>query len=261
MAWDVLAPIRARPERSAVICDVDGTIAPIVERPEEAVIPDRVRELLRRLQERYALVGCVSGRRALDARRIVGIESLAYAGNHGLEYLPPHAGRPEVLGAPGKVAELRDFVRSAYSPELRERGIRLEDKDPIWSFHWREAPDEGSAHERLALLAEEAEENGFVAHWGRKVLEIRPRLASDKGTVITKMLGQVAVDAALYGGDDVTDLDAFRALHALQARGELEHSVCVGVRSDEGPVEIVHEADLVVEGTGGFVEVLEALVP
>src|ERR1051326_2744916 len=77
--------LRAAPQRTAVLTDVDGTLAPIVERPEQAAVPARARELLEALGERYALVGCISGRRAVEARRLVGIEGIAYAGNHGFE--------------------------------------------------------------------------------------------------------------------------------------------------------------------------------
>ncbi|MGZ5326694.1 MAG: trehalose-phosphatase, partial [Solirubrobacterales bacterium] len=89
----LLAPIRAQPERAAVLTDVDGTLAPIAPRPEEAQVPERARELLRELAGRYAVVGCLSGRRAVDARRMVGLDELSYSGNHGFELLSP--GEPE----------------------------------------------------------------------------------------------------------------------------------------------------------------------
>src|SRR5262249_20346941 len=82
-----LEALRAAPARPALLTDVDGTLAPIVARPELAAVPTAVSELLARLSERYALVGCVSGRRAEEARRLVGVEGIAYAGNHGLELL------------------------------------------------------------------------------------------------------------------------------------------------------------------------------
>ncbi|HSR22714.1 MAG TPA: trehalose-phosphatase, partial [Candidatus Eisenbacteria bacterium] len=90
----LLAPLREDPGRSAVLTDVDGTIAPIVLDPREAAVPQRTRKLLRALAGRYALVGCLSGRRALDARRVVGVGELAYSGNHGFELLLPGDERP-----------------------------------------------------------------------------------------------------------------------------------------------------------------------
>jgi trehalose 6-phosphate phosphatase len=259
-APDLLSPLRARPDRSAVLCDVDGTIAPIVARPEEASAPPRARELLAELGRRYALVGCVSGRRATDARRVVGVDSIAYIGNHGLEYLAPGAESAET------VPELRShdeatatFARDHYTSALREAGVRLEDKRSIWSFHWREATDERSARNALEEVAKAALERGLEPHWGRKVLEIRPALGVDKGTAIASVLGEAEVKAALYAGDDTTDLDAFRALRSLRSDRALDHAVCVGVRSEEGPAEISSEADLVVEGPDGVLELLAVL--
>src|SRR5881275_3146493 len=69
----LVAPLRRDPGHSAVLTDVDGTIAPIVLDPKDATVPERTREILRALARRYALVGCLSGRRAMDARRVVGL--------------------------------------------------------------------------------------------------------------------------------------------------------------------------------------------
>jgi len=131
--------------------------------------------------------------------------------------------------------------------------VRIEDKGPIMTFHWRGAPDEEAAHARVRGIAEEAEAEGLWTHWGRKVLEIRPPVPIGKGRAVRELLARTPVRAALYAGDDVTDLDAFEAL------GEVEFPVRVGVRSDEGPREIVEQADLVVDGIAGMQRVLAEL--
>src|SRR5262245_15615598 len=126
---DLLAPLRAHPERAAILTDVDGTIAPIVDKPEDAAVPERTRELLRALTERYALVGCLSGRRALDARRVVGLDELSYSGNHGFELLL--SGESEVRPDPsldGHEADAPKFVGELDTAELERAGIRTEDK-------------------------------------------------------------------------------------------------------------------------------------
>ena len=87
-------------------------------------------------------------------------------------------------------------------------------------------------------MAEKAEAAGFVTHWGRKVLEIRPPVRIDKGAGIVGLLGSTDLAAAVYVGDDVTDLDAFRGLTELQERGRLGYALRVGVRSDETPSAI-----------------------
>lgn len=252
--------MREQPKQSALLFDVDGTLAPIVPRPDQASVPQATRELLTSLSQRYDLVACLSGRRAADARRVVGVDDLVYMGNHGLEYLPPGSREPEVVPeASSHVAAVRSFANAAYTSELRDAGIRIEDKESIWSFHWRGAADDASAREALGRIAQSAAEQGLVPHWGRKVLEIRPPVAVDKGTAVERLLARKGVESALYGGDDTTDLDAFRSLRELRSSGVLEQSVCVGVRSEEGPAEIAVEADLVVDGPSGFRELLARL--
>jgi trehalose 6-phosphate phosphatase len=259
-AEQLLAPLRRYPRRAAVMCDIDGTIAPIVAQPEDAVVPARARELLADLSRRYSLVGCLSGRQASVARSMVGIGSLAYIGNHGFEYI--RAGAEDVETPPAVLAHadaVRSFSEEAYTEALADIGIRLEDKRSIFSFHWRESPDEDSARAALARVAEEADRRGLAPHWGRKVLEIRPPVEIDKGTALAAILSEAGVETALYAGDDVTDLDAFRSLRRLVRENVLEHVVCVGVRSEEGPDEIIAGADLVADGPEGFLKVLTVL--
>ena len=256
----LLEPLRERPRESAILCDVDGTLAPIVARPADAAVPARTREVLTSLAERYALVACISGRRAAEARRIVGLDSLTYFGNHGLERLAPRAAEPELDPAIRPLAErVRRFADEHSTSRLEAIGIRFEDKDAIRSFHFRGAPDEAGARAALESLATAAAAQGLHPHWGRKVLEIRPTEDVDKGTAVAAALEGRGLRLALFGGDDTTDLDAFRRMRELAGAGALEASICVGVTSSEAPPAILEEADLVVAGTEGFTELLGSL--
>jgi trehalose-phosphatase len=256
----LLAPLREDPSRSAILTDVDGTIAPIVIDPNAAAVPERTRELLRSLAERYALVGCLSGRRALDARRVVGLDQLAYSGNHGFELLLP--GEDEVRPDPsldGHEGDAPRFVDGLDRSELERVGIRTEDKGAIVGLHWRGAENEGAAESLAHEIAAEAEWQGLVPHRGRKVLEIRPNVAVNKGIAVAALIPARPVDAALYGGDDRTDVDAFIALRTLRDDGQLKATACIAVASEESPPEVSEEADVTVPGPDGFVRVLEAL--
>jgi len=256
-----LSALTADPSRAAVFCDIDGTLAPIVRRPEESHVQHEVALLLGRLGRRYALVACVSGRPVSEARRLVGVGAIGYVGSHGAEVAFPGETRPRLMEAFASwQGRVRRFVRERENMrDLKLLRIRVEDKGPINAFHWRGAPDEEAAERWLANVADEAQAEGFDIHWGRKVLEIRPPVPVDKGQGIRTMVEAAPVRAALYGGDDVTDLDAFDALDALTAEGRLDHAVKVGVRSDEGPAAIVERADVVVDGVRGFTGVLAAL--
>jgi trehalose 6-phosphate phosphatase len=254
-----LHPFVAEPQRSALLFDVDGTLAPIVLDPADSAVPEPVRRLLEQLAHRYALVACISGRRALEARRIVGLDSIEYVGNHGLESLAPGAREPAMDPALAPLAPaVGEFARGTYGPELEALGVRLEDKDAIWVFHWRGAADPEAARQALEAVAAQAEREGLVPHWGRMVLEIRPPATADKGTAVASALDGRPLSHALYAGDDTTDLDAFRKLRELEADGGIS-ALCVGVRSAEGPEAIELEADVVVDGTEGVMTMLEAL--
>ena len=256
----LIAPLREHPDRSAVLTDVDGTIAPIESDPAAASVPEGTRQLLGALAERYALVGCLSGRRALDARRVVGLDQLAYSGNHGFELLLP--GDTEVRPDPsldGHEEDAPRFVAGLDQSELERAGIRTEDKGAIVALHWRGSANEAGAESLAHEIASGAEWEGLVPHFGRKVLEIRPNVAINKGIAVAALIPARPISNALYGGDDRTDVDAFAALRTLEGDGELETAVCVAAASGESPPEVSESADLTVPGPEGFVRVLEAL--
>jgi len=256
----LLEPLRADPARAAVLTDVDGTLAPIVERPEQAAVPERARELLEALNGRFGLVGCISGRRALEARRLVGVEGIAYAGNHGLELLAPGAAEPELDPAVvGQEHSAARFLAGLDPDELAAAGLRREDKGPIQTLHWRGAEDEQAAEARAHEIAAEAGRARLEPHWGRKVLELRPVGGGGKDAAVAALLAADGVTGAIYAGDDRTDLDAFRRLRELSGEGRLERVVCVGVLSPEAPPELVEESDITVDGPAGWLELLAEL--
>jgi trehalose 6-phosphate phosphatase len=236
VAADLLAQLAASPERAAILLDVDGTLAPIVDRPEDAGVPPETRAELERLADRYALVACVSGRASADAAATVGVERLIYVGTHGLE-LEPEAER--WAGA------LHEFAAGVTWP--------AEDKGLSVSFHYRGALDEEAARAELEDVATAARAAGLKARFGRKVLELLPPIEANKGTAIRRLLRERELRRALYAGDDTTDLDAFRALDGL------ELAVRVAVASTEGPPELRAAADLVVENPAALLHLLHTL--
>jgi len=239
MAVDaLLAPLREAPQRSALVFDVDGVLAPIVARPELATVPDGTRRELGRLAGRYLLVACVSGRAGEDARRLVRVERVVFVGNHGLEL------EPEAADLAARIARFRDDV-----------GLPVEDKRLTLSYHFREAADEAAARARLEEVAERARAAGLQARWGRRVLEIRPPVAAHKGTAVRTLLERSQAARGLYAGDDTTDLDAFAGL----AAAGLEHAVRIAIGSEEGPAELRDAADLVLGSPAELAALLRGL--
>ncbi len=233
----LLQRVAERPSETALVFDVDGTLAPIAPRPEDAVVPEQTRGLLEQLVPRYALVACISGRPGDEAAEIVGVEGVVCVGEHGLE-LDPRAKE----WAPA-VAEFADSV--AWPAERKRLSV---------SFHFRTADDEQAAVTELRRVADGAAAAGLRPRWGRKVLEVRPPLDADKGTAIRMLLDERALRRALYAGDDSTDLDAFRGLDGLDL------AVRVAVVSDEGPSELGIAADVVVGGPEALAGLLGRLV-
>lgn len=255
-----LDPLLAEPGRSGVFCDIDGTIAPIVERAHEASVPAPQRRTLGELARRYRLCGCVSGRPAAEARRLVGVGSLWFIGNHGFEVMAPNARDPALseLVQP-HAGEAQAFALEQDVRELRNARLRIEDKGAIVAFHWRGSPDEAAAEAKARELAADASDRGLESHWGRKVLEVRPKVEIDKGIALAGLLEEQGIAHAFYGGDDTTDIDVFRALRRLRDEGSLESATCVAVHSSEGPEDLFDNADAVVDGLNGFLGVLRLL--
>ena len=237
----LLVRFRSEPQQAAVLLDVDGTLAPIVERPEDAAVPGEARAEVARLAERYALVACVSGRVSADIRRMVGVDGVEYIGVHGLEGDP---------NAERFIPQLEAFAERTDWPWTVENkaGVTL-------SFHYREAPNEADARRRAEEIAREAEAEGLTPHHGRKVLEVRPPVQADKGTAVRRLLAERGIPRALYAGDDTTDLDAFRGLE----EANLDVALKVAVASKEMNPALLTRADFVVDGPGELLSLLRTL--
>jgi trehalose 6-phosphate phosphatase len=233
---NLLARLSADPGRAAILLDVDGTLAPIVVRPELAEVPEETRSELRRLVDRYALVACISGRTGAEARRLVGVDGVVYVGVHGLELAPDAEAWREAL---------RPFAALDW-PWTEDKGLTV-------AFHWREAPDDGAARAELETVSERARAAGLEARWGRKVLELRPPVEADKGTAVRALLEERGLVRALYAGDDTTDLDAFRGLDGCEV------AVRVAVASAESPPGLREAADLVVSSPAELLDLLGVL--
>jgi trehalose 6-phosphate phosphatase len=233
---DPVVELAAAPHGAGLFLDIDGVLAPIVPRPEDARVPWETRAELARLARRYALVACVTGRVGEEARGLVAVDDVEIVGEHGLELVPE---------AEEWIDRLQAFAAAAEWP--------AEAKRLTLAFHWRTAPDEEAALAVLRPLAERAEREGFRPRWGRKVLEVRPPLDADKGTAVAALLERHGLRRALYAGDDTTDLDAFRALEGL------DFAVRVAVASPEGPPELREAADVVVDGPAELLSLLQRL--
>ncbi len=256
----ILGELRENAAQTALFFDVDGTLAPVVERAHDASVPVQSSKLLGELSPQYALVACISGRAAAEARRLVGVGSLCYAGSHGAELLRAGSSQAEVLP---ELARWRDEVRAFAVRhddfELRRSRVRIEDKDFIQAFHWRGVEDELAARAAVERIAQDAAAEGLAVHRGRKVLEVRPPVEFHKGIAVERLVRRSGARRALYVGDDATDVDAFAVLRLLRDEGVLTQAVCMAVLSEETPAALRDGADQTVPGQDSVAGVLALL--
>ena len=217
--WPRISEILRRAGRVLLLFDYDGTLTPIVDRPDLAVLDRETKALLAGLsQDERFILGIISGRSLEDIRARVGVSELVYAGNHGLEIQGPGldfahpAEEEELRETQGRVyARLREELVDAPGVELP--GVFLEDKGLTLSLHYRLTPPEyvNKVEEVFAATVAPflAEGQVRVAR-GKMVLEVRPRGTWNKGTAITKIRETYRGSLmTVYFGDDVTDEDGF----------------------------------------------------
>jgi trehalose 6-phosphate phosphatase len=242
------------PRAAGVFVDFDGTLAPIVDDPDQARALPGAAELLARLAERYGRVVVVSGR------------PLAYLAEH----LGPAAGATEMVGLYGlersTAAGDRSVIDSgaaSWRPAVEgvarradaavPVGVHVERKGLAVTLHFRDAPELGPWVERFA--AAEAGRSGLAAHPGKMSWELRPPVRTDKGTVVTELAG--GLGAVCYVGDDRGDLPAFEALVRLAGHGVRTLAVAVG--GPETPPELMAAADLIVADPAAVLAFLSIL--
>jgi trehalose 6-phosphate phosphatase len=220
-----------------------------VAQPDHARVPEPTLELLERLAGRYALVACVTGRSATDARRMVPPTQVALAGNHGLEVW--RDGRVEIDPA---AAEYLPAMRSAAvlvenDGPLLEDGCVVEDKGITFTVHYRNSPRPDHVLRYLETqIVPKIERAGLQPNFGRMVLEVRPPVALNKGTAVRALRGVRDIEHTLFVGDDRSDLDAFA-----------EATIKIGVQSPEAPPELLKAADAVLPGPPAVAELLAYL--
>lgn len=244
--------------RLAVFSDIDGTISPIAAQPDEAyVIPDAI-TALSRLAATGLTVVLVTGRAAADARAMIGLDELSYAGNHGFEILiqDRHVVLPEVEAAADAIGAAMVEVQKLVT-EVDLDGILFEDKRYTGSIHYRLAPDHDAARARLLpILTAVVEDRGLRLTEGRLVFEIRPSIPMNKGVFVTGFLTADVHATAVFLGDDLTDVDGFAALHDATVTGLVRAALSVGVTAAESPREVIDAADVVINGPNQLAEAL-----
>lgn len=233
--------------------DLDGTISEMALTPQQAVVSDGAKALLRALSTRAKVV-VISGRTLVDARRLVGVGNISYVGSHGLSTWID--GREELDGS------VRPYVGYARQAMVELAGLRridgmlFEEKLTGLAIHYRLTRNAEQA--RAAILRAIAA-SGSAAHFdlleGVKVIELRPRLGINKGTSVRALANRFRLEGVLYVGDDLTDMEAFEAVRDLRHGGRID-ALSVAVHHAETSPLVEQAADYVVDGVAGVEQLL-----
>ncbi len=253
---DAWAHLAANPSQALIALDYDGTLAPIVPRPDEAVAQPGIVDALSALAGRGVHVAVITGRpvdAALALGGLAAVPGLVILGHYGLQrwqdgtLSSPQPG-PGVATARTR---LHEYVAA------NDSGMQVEDKHHSVALHTRNAADPAAEFERAKPMTEQlATECDLELVPGRFVLELRPA-GTDKGGALRTVVDELGVDAVLFGGDDLGDLPAVDTVTSLRERGV--HGLVLCSDSSETPATLRDAADLVVDGPPGVLAALTAL--
>lgn len=250
----LLEPLAASPSVAAVLVDFDGSISAIVDDPAAARVLPEARVALSKLVERVGTVGVVSGRPVGVLAAAIDVARIVLVGQYGLERIVDGRAVVDPRAEPylDAVAAAADEIERDLPALLVERkaGIAV-------TVHWRAAPERDA--EAVAAVDRIAERHGLAVYATRMAREVRPPVPVDKGAAVESVLTDAGARTACFAGDDRGDLPAFAVLEQWTYAGRLTHAVRIAVSSPEAPPELVAQADLIVDGPGGLVALLEQL--
>ena len=240
------------PEHTALLMDFDGTLAEIVDHPDDAVPRPEVADLLTLLVSRFARVGIVSGRPVGFLRNRLPVEGVELVGQYGLE----HWGDSEVVvdvAARPFAAAVAEVARRA---EVQLQDVFVERKGEIAvTLHWRTHEEQASAVTEWAQGT--AAELGLTTYPTKMAVELRPPLDVDKGRAVGRLAEGMRV--VMFAGDDHGDLSGFAMLDRMVHDGALDAGIKVAVHSVEAPAQLIARADLTVDGPAAMVALLAEL--
>lgn len=231
-----------------LITDVDGTISQTAPTPQQAKVSPLCRHYLRKLCHHLALVAAISGRPIIEVRNMIKIDGIVYIGNHGLErWTRGHSEFPKDAQDYSRVIKLaiEELTRL-----LSIEGISIENKGVTASIHYRLCREPQSVERYiLAAIEDSPQARGLQIIRERMAVDLLPPIKINKGTAILDLIREYNLHGGIYLGDDLTDIDAFRAIHAashnLGFRG-----LAIGITSQEMPESLVDEADFTLNGIG-----------
>jgi len=229
-----------------LITDVDGTISQTAPTPQQAKISPLCHYYLSNLCHHLALVAAISGRPAMEVKNMIKIEGMVYIGNHGLERWA--GGRSEFSKDVQDYFGIIKTVIEELTPLLSIEGISIENKGVTATIHYRLCHEPQLAKRRiLAAIEDSSQAKRLRIIQERMAVDLLPPVEVNKGTAILDLIREYNLQGGICLGDDLTDVDAFRAIHAA-CHGLDFQGFAIGITSQEMPKKLVEEADFILEG-------------
>ena len=231
-----------------LITDIDGTISQTAPTPQEARVSPLCHQYLSALCNHLAVVAAISGRPAAEAKNMINIDGMVYIGNHGLErYTEGHSEFTQDAQGYSKIIKA---AIEELTPLLATKGISIDNKRVTATIHYRLCHDPQSAERNiLAAIENSPHARGLRIIQEKMAIDLLPPVKVNKGTATLDLIQEYNLQGGVYLGDDLTDIDAFRAIHAA-CHGLDFRGFAIGIISQEMPEKLVEEVDFTLNGVG-----------
>jgi trehalose 6-phosphate phosphatase len=246
---------------AGVFSDFDGTLSEIAPTPADAAAFPGASEALDRVARLVDVAGIITGRAAGDVQAKVQVENLVIVGNHGLEWVERgmHVDHEAGIAAEQDILAALEATERRLSQEISTERMMWENKRLTASIHYRNVDDPVDVGMRLLpIIEEEASSRGLRVSSGKMLVEIRPMAQVSKGTALEQIVRDRGLRGAIFFGDDVTDVDGFRALHRMRENEGL-NTLAIAIRSEDVHPEVLAESDVILESVQDTVLVLNRI--
>lgn len=245
-------------EESVVITDIDGTISEIGPEPKNATITSEMRNVLLNLSSKYKYIGVLTGRDINDAIDIIKLEKIVYMGNHGLQQIK----NGEIITDPrvkSYIPIIKEISRELHHKFKNSKGISFNYKKLSLTIHYNNCNSKNKTKKELLNTIYNLKKGKLVKIIeGKDLLEIRPPVGYDKGSVLHKFILENNIKKIIYLGDDINDISAFRKLKELNEKNEVK-GISIAVNTIETPEEVKKSANVYVENVEETYNFLEWL--
>jgi len=226
--------------------DVDGTISHVVPTPQQAMVSRLCCHYLSCLCHHLALVAVISGRPAIEVRKMLNIDGIIYIGNHGLERWSE--GHSKLTKGAQDYSEVIKAAIDELTQLITVKNIHIENKGITASIHYRLSPEPRLAErDILAAIKQSPHTKSLRIIQEKMAIDLLPPVETNKGTAILDLIQEYNLKGSIYLGDDLTDVDAFRAIHAARHNFNFR-GFALGITSPEMPEKFVEEVDFTLNG-------------